>query len=151
MKEGPYASAIKSLMYAMICTRPNICYAVDMVSRYQSNPEPEYWTIVKYIFKYLRKTRDYMLTYEGSDLIPVGYTNLDFMLDLDSKKSTSGYMFTLGGATVNWRSIKQQCIGNSTTEIEYVAATEVAKEAVWFKKCLLELGVVLQTQLPIIL
>ena len=94
-------------MYAILCTKPNICYAVGMVSRYQSNPGPEYWTAVKYIFKYLRRTKDYILTYGGSNLILFGYTNLDFMSDMDSRKSISRYVFTIGGAAVNWKSIKQ--------------------------------------------
>ena len=75
MKAVPYASALGSLMYAILCTRPDIYYVVGMINIYQSNPKLEYWTIVKYIFKYLRRTRDYLLTYEGSDLIPIGYTD----------------------------------------------------------------------------
>ena len=91
-----------------------------------------------------------MLTYRGSNLIPVNYTNSDFMSNMDSRKSISRYVFTLGEAAVSWRSIKQQCIANSTTEAEYVAATEAAKEEVQLKKFLLELVVVPQAQLPII-
>ena len=63
MKEVPYASAVGSLMYAMLCTRPDICFAVGMVSRYQSNPGREHWTAVKHILKYLKRTRNYMLIY----------------------------------------------------------------------------------------
>ena len=69
----PYASAVGSLIYAMLCTRPDICFAIGMVSRYQSNPSPEHWTTVKHIHKYLRRTKDYMLMYGGDELIPVGY------------------------------------------------------------------------------
>ena len=63
MKVVSYASAVGSLMYAMLRTRPDICFAVGMVSRYQSNPGQEHWTTVKYIIKYLKRTRDYMLVY----------------------------------------------------------------------------------------
>ena len=63
IRGNPYASAVGSLMYAMMCTRPDICFAVGMVSRYQSDPSEEHWIAVKYIFKYLRRTRDYMLVY----------------------------------------------------------------------------------------
>ena len=83
-----------------------------------------------------------MLTYEGLDLIPISYTDSDFMSNMDFRKSTSEYVFTLGGAAVSWGSIKQQCITDSTTKAEYVAATQAAKKAVWIKKFLLELGVV---------
>ena len=63
MRRIPNASAVGSLMYAMLCTRPNICYAVGIVSRYQSNPGMHHWIAVKHILKYLRRTRDYMLVY----------------------------------------------------------------------------------------
>ena len=77
MKTGPYVSAVGSLMYVMLCTRPNICFSVGIVSRYQSNPSREHWTAVKHILKYLRRTRDYMLVYHGDELAPIGYN--DFM------------------------------------------------------------------------
>ena len=109
-------------MYAMLCTRPNIYFAVGMVSRYQSNPGPDHWTTVKHILKYLRRTRDYMLVYGREELVPVGYTDSDFMSDKDSRRSRSRHVFTLGGGAISWRSIKQKCIADSTTEAEYVAA-----------------------------
>ena len=85
--------------------------------------------------------RDYMLVYQCEDLIPIGYTYLDFQLDLDFRKSTSGCVFTLGGGAISWRSVKQSCIADSTMEAEYVAACEAAKEAIWLKKFLYDLGV----------
>ena len=102
----PYASAVGSLMYAMLCTRPDICYAVGVVSRFQSNSGPDHWIAVKHILKYLRRTRDYMLVYSGDDLKIMGYTDSDFQEDRDSRKSTSGSVFTLSGGAVAWRSIK---------------------------------------------
>ena len=101
MKQVPYASTVGSLMYAMLCTRPDICYSVGMVSRYQSNLGPK---AIKYILKYLRRMRDYMLVYRCEDLIPIGYTNSDFQLDLDFRKSTLGCVFTLGGGAITWSS-----------------------------------------------
>ena len=130
MRQVPYASAMGSLMYAMLCTRPDICYSVGMVSRYQSNPGPKHWQAVKHILKYLRRTRDYMLVYCSEDLIPISYTDSDFQSDLDFRKSTSGCVFTLGGGAISWRSIKQSYIADSTMEAEYVAAYEVAKKAI---------------------
>ncbi|KAA0038367.1 gag/pol protein [Cucumis melo var. makuwa] len=72
MRKIPYASAVGSLMYAMLCTRPDICFLVRMVSRYQSNPGRDHWTVVKNILKYLRRTKDYMLDYGTKDLILTG-------------------------------------------------------------------------------
>ena len=83
-----------------------------------------------------------MLVYSGGDLIPVGYTDSDFQSDSDSRKSTSGDVFTIGGGAVIWRSIKQSCIADSTMEAEYVAACEATKEAVWLRQFLLGLEVV---------
>ena len=93
-------------MYAMLCTRPDICFVVGMVSRYQSEPGEEHWIAVKHILKYLRRTRDYMLVYQNESLEPIGYTDSDFQSDIDSRKSTSGYVFTFGGGAISWRSVK---------------------------------------------
>ena len=71
-----------------------------------------------------------MLIYGRDELIPIEYTDSDFMSDKDLRKSTSGHVFTLGGGAVSWRSIKQKCIADSTTEAEYIAACEAAKEVV---------------------
>ena len=91
-----------------------------------------------------------MLVYHYEDLIPIGYTNFDFQSDLDFRKSTSSYVFTLGGGAISW-SVKQSCIADSTMEVEYVAASEVAKEAIWLKKFLSDLGVMRMEQVPITL
>ena len=74
--------------------------------------------------------------------MPIGYTDSDFQSDIESRKSTSGYVFTLGGEAVSWRSIKQSSIADSTMEAEYIIASEAAKEAVWLNFFLLDLGVV---------
>ena len=100
MRRIPYASAVGSLMYAILCTRPDICYAVGVVSRFQSNPGPEHWIAVKHVLKYLRRTRDYMLVYSSQDLNLLGYTDSDFRGKKDSRKSTSGSVFTLGGGAI---------------------------------------------------
>ena len=128
IRQVPYASVVGSLMYAMPCTNPDICYSV--VSRYQSNPGLINWQAVKHILKYLRRTRDYMLVYRCEDLILIGYIDLDFQSDLDFRKSTSGYLFTLRGRAISWRSVMQSCIAYSTKEAEYVVSCKVTKEAV---------------------
>ena len=81
----------------MICSSSDICYAVGIVNRYQSNPRLDHWTTVKSILKYLRRMRDYKLVYGAKDLILTGYTDSDFQTDKESKKSTSGLVFTLNG------------------------------------------------------
>ena len=129
-------------MYAMLCTRPDIYYAVSIVCRYQSNPSPEHWTPVKHILKYLNKTKHYFIVFGGEDLNIQGYTDLDFQSDIDNRKSIFGFVFTLGKGAISWRSCKQDTTADSTIEAEYIAASEAAKEAVWICKFIQELGVV---------
>ena len=125
-----YASAVGSLMYAMLCTRPDIYYVVGVVSRFQSNPSPDHWITVKHILKYLRRTRDYMIVYSGDDLKIHRYTDLDLQGDRDSRKSTSSSVFTFGGVAVVWRTVKQSSITDSTMEAEHIANSKAVKEAV---------------------
>ena len=148
----PYASAVGSIMYAMICTRPDVSYALSVVSRYQSNPGDMHWIVVKNILKYLRMTKDEFLIYGGktSGLVINGYTDASFQTCVDDFRSQSGYVFCLNGGAVVWKSSKQPTIADSTTESEYIAASEAAKEAVWIKKFVTELGVVPSISEPVV-
>ena len=130
----PYALAVGSLMYAMLCTRPDICYAMSIVSRYQSNLGSEHWTVVKHILKYLNRTKHYFLVFGGEDLTVQRYTDSDFQFDIDDRKSISRFVFTLGKGAISWRSCKQDTIADSTTKAEYIATSEAAKEAVWISQ-----------------
>ncbi|KAK9032006.1 hypothetical protein V6N11_056291 [Hibiscus sabdariffa] len=143
MSQIPYASAIGSIMYAMICTRPDLSYALSMTSRYQANPGECHWTAVKNILKYLRRTKDVFLVYGGEEELRIkGYTDASFQTDKDDSRSQSGFVFCLNGGAVSWKSSKQDTVADSTTEAEYIAASEAAKEAVWIKKFITELGVI---------
>ena len=93
-------------MYAMLCTIPYISHAVSIVRRYQSNLGPEHWTAVKHILKFLKRTKDYFLVYGGDELVVHGYTDSDFQSNIDDRKSTSGFVFTLEKGAVSWRSLK---------------------------------------------
>ena len=106
MRRVPYATTVGSLMYVILCTRPNICYAVGIISRYKSNLGPEHWNVVKHILKYLNRTKNYMLVYSRKDLTPIGYTDSDFQSDKVSRKSNSGSVFTLGGGAIVSRSVR---------------------------------------------
>ena len=117
-------------MYAMLCTRSDICFVVGMVSRYQSNPGKEHLTVVKHILKYLKRTRDHMLVYQSESLVPIGYIDSDFQLDKDAIKSTSGFVFIIRSEAISWRSVNQSCVDDSTMEDDYVATSEEAKEVV---------------------
>ncbi|XP_057548061.1 secreted RxLR effector protein 161-like [Amaranthus tricolor] len=143
MNNVPYASAIGSIMYAMICTRPDVAFALSMCSRYQSNPGDAHWIAAKNILKYLRRTKDKFLVYGGAnELLVTGYTDASFQTDKDDFRSQSGFLFCLNGGAVSWKSSKQSSVADSTTEAEYIAAAEAAKEAVWIRKFISDLGVV---------
>ncbi len=114
-----------------------------MTSRYQKDPGEQHWVAVKNILKYLRKTKDMFLVYGGEEVLAIkGYTDASFQTDRDDCRSQSGYMFCLNEAAVSWKSSKQETVADSTTEAEYIAASDVVKEAVWIKKFITKLGVV---------
>ena len=131
-------------MYAMLCTRPDVSYALSIMSRYQSDLGESHWIEVKNILKYLRRTKDAFLLYGGQEdeLVVNGYTDASFQSDKDDFRSQSEYVFCLNGGTVSWRSSKQDTVADSTTEAEYIAASDTAKEAVWIKKFITGLGIV---------
>ncbi|KAL5755348.1 hypothetical protein ACOSP7_023568 [Xanthoceras sorbifolium] len=140
MAKVPYASAIGSLMYAMVCTRPDIAQAVGAVSRYMNNPGKIHWEAVKWILRYLRGTTNKTLCFKGGDTTLTGYVDADLAGNVDIRKSTTGYVYTLGGTAVSWVSQLQKIVALSTTEAEYVAVTEASKEMVWLQSFLEELG-----------
>ncbi|XP_070005759.1 secreted RxLR effector protein 161-like [Nicotiana sylvestris] len=142
MSRIPYTSAVGAIMYTMTCTRPDVAYALGVTSRYQANPGEEHWKVVNTIHKYLRRTKNQFLIYGDSELKLEGYTDASFSSDRYDNKSISGYVFTLYGGAVSWKSSKQATKADSVTEAEYIAASKAAKEAVWMKKFLTELGVV---------
>ncbi|KAK1611506.1 hypothetical protein QYE76_035179 [Lolium multiflorum] len=150
MSKIPYASAVGSIMYAMLCTRPDIAHVVSLTSRYQSDPGMEHWTAVKNILKYLKRTKDMFLCY-GGDQELVCYTDASWNTDPDDSKSQSGYVFILNGAAVSWSSSKQCTVAKSSTESEYIAASEASCEAVWMKRFIVELGVVPSALDPLVI
>ncbi|GJV02452.1 putative RNA-directed DNA polymerase [Tanacetum coccineum] len=150
MSRVPYASAIGSIMYAMTCTRPDVSFALSMVSRHQQNPGEGHWTVVKNILKYLRNTKDRFLVYGGEkELRVIGYCDASWQTDKYDSRSQSGWVFLLNGGAVTWRSSKQNTVADSTCESEYIAASEASKEAIWMKNFIGDLGVVPTVQDPI--
>ncbi|XP_073030772.1 secreted RxLR effector protein 161-like [Primulina eburnea] len=108
MKNIPYASAVGSLMYAQVYTRPDIAFVVGMLGRYQSNPCLGHWKVVKKVMRYLEGTKDYILMFKRTENLEViGYSHSYYAGCIDSRKSTSGYIFMLAGGAVSWRSAKQ--------------------------------------------
>ena len=131
MRSIPYASAIGSIMYAMLCTRPDVSLAISMAGRFQSNPGVDHWTAVKNILRYLKRTNDMFLLYGGDKALVVnGYVDASSGTDPDDSKSQTRYVFILNGGAVSWSSSKQSVVAGSTIEAEYIVASEAANEGV---------------------
>ncbi|KAK9750353.1 hypothetical protein RND81_02G190400 [Saponaria officinalis] len=106
-----------------------------------AQPDNEHWLAVKRIFRYMRGTADVGLVYGNNDEgLVVGYFDSDYAADVDSRRSVTGYVFTLGGSVVSWKSTLQSSVTLSTTEAEYMALTAAAKEAIWLKGLVSKLG-----------
>ena len=123
-----------SLMYAMTSTRPDICYAVGLVSRYQSNAGKAHWQAVKRIFRYLQMTKSMKLCFRLDELEIKGFTDAEFVGDMDDRKSISGYVFLFGGTTISWLSKKQGCVAKYIMEAEYIARSITVSNAIWIKR-----------------
>ena len=143
MKGVPYASAVGSLQYAQMCTRPDLAFITGVLGRYQDNPGLEHWKMVKKALRYAQGTKDYMLIYRRSDSLEIkGYSDADFAGDRDDRKSTSGYIFTLAGGAISWKSSKQSIVASSTMYAEFIACSEATGRAIWLKKFVPDLKVV---------
>jgi phosphoribosyl-AMP cyclohydrolase len=145
----PYESAVGSLMYEMVCTRPYIAHVVGVLSRYMSKPGKEHWTSVKKVFRYLRGTARYGLLYQGRPgldrvLDIHGFVDADWDGDLDRRRSTSGYVFNLFGGAISWMRKRQAVVELSTIEVEYMKSTHASKEAVWLQILCSGIGLVQQ-------
>ncbi len=150
LKNIPYASAIGSLMYAQVCTRPDIAYAVSVLSRFQSNPGHEHWKAAKKVMRYLKKTEGYMLTFQRTDhLEVVGYSDSDFAGCQDDLKSTSGYVFMMAGGAISWKSVKQTLVASSTMQAEFVACYGATVQAIWLRNFISGMKVVDSISRPI--
>ena len=103
MSRVPYSSAVGSLMYAMVCSRPDLSYAMSLVSRYMANPGKEHWKVVQWIFRYLRGTFNACLKFGKTGEGLAGYVDSDFAADLDKRRSLTGYVFTISGCAVSWK------------------------------------------------
>ena len=123
MSRVPYAATLENLMFAMISTRPDIAQAVKVVSRYMTNPSGEHWKTMKKILRYIRRTSNVALCYGESEFTFRGYVDLDFVRDLDKRKSIIGYVFTLAEGVVSWLSKLQTIMTLSILEEEYMVDT----------------------------
>lgn len=138
----PYRQAVGKLTYAATATRPDIAFATGFISRHMSAYSTEHWAAVKRILRYLNGCENFGLLFRKSEggLNLQGYADADWGGDKEDRKSTTGYIFLLCNAPVTWASKKQSTIAVSSTEAEYLAASQATKEALWLRKLLSECG-----------
>jgi hypothetical protein len=137
-----YASKLGSANYSAILTRPDIAYAESSLAQHAANPGSDHEDALKRLFLYLRHTEEYGITYgnvdNGGELI--GYSDASFADDLATRKSTGAYIFMLNGGPISWSSKRQSVVALSSTEAEYIALSDAAREAAWLRQLLSELG-----------
>ena len=144
-----YSNLVGSLLYLSVCTRPDIAFAVGVLSKFMSKPTTVHWHTAKGVMQYLLSTADKSLVLGGSpaDMILHGYCDADFAGDLDTRKSTVGYVFMLGYSALSWCSKRQATVAVSTMEAEYMSAAHATREALWLKLLLSELT---QIKVPVV-
>lgn len=135
-----YKQMVGSLMY-LTATRPDLMYAVCLISRYMDKPTDIHLQAAKRVLRYLKGTVDLGILYSkgGSEEL-IAYADSDYAGDVDDRKSTSGYVFFLGTGAISWSSKKQPVVTLSTTEAEFIAAASCACQGVWLRRILGKLG-----------
>ena len=150
-----YQMAIGKIMYAAFGSRPDITYAVCALARYAMNPSEQHMLALKHLLRYLLGTAHYSIMYSRTrhpdhPYIPFdSYSDTDHAGDIDTSRSTTGYIFKLAGGPISWQSKLQKTVALSSTESEYMGLTETTKEAIWLERIITELGN--EIQLPTII
>ena len=148
-RSNSYAKLLGELQFLTNATRPDIAYAVNKLSAYTANPSLQHIGAAKRILRYLKGTKNLAIQYSAkrnNSEIPQENPNLFYgyadaaYANTDDYKSTSGYVFLVGGGAITWRSKKQTMISLSSTEAEYIALSEAGREACWLRNLYEELG-----------
>ncbi|XP_047939204.1 secreted RxLR effector protein 161-like [Salvia hispanica] len=140
----PYTNIIGSIMYTMLCTRPDLAQAISVTSRFRSDHGREHWIALKWLLRYLKGAAKYGLVYragidqQGEALI--GFCDSDYASNRNNRRSQTGYIFNLYGTAISWKSGLQHVVALSTTEAEYIVITEAVKEGKWLKGILEDFG-----------
>lgn len=151
-KHEEYPAMVGSIMYAATITRPDIAHAAGVLARTVSKWNSDHVRAARHLLRYLRATTELCLTFDavsGQRLV-LGYADADWGGCLDTRRSTTGYLFQTFGGTVAWKSRRQQTVANSTAEAEYMASSEAVRQALWLKRLLEDLGHPVNGPLPIL-
>jgi hypothetical protein len=137
----PYREIVGSLMYLMVSTRPDIGYAVGQLAKFMNCHGPQHHAAAIHLLRYIKGTQHCCIKYGSSDLTLTGYSDSDWASDVDSRRSTTGYIFMLAGGPISWKSKCQPTVALSSTEAEYMALTATAQEAMSLRTLCGELGI----------
>ncbi|HEV7736248.1 MAG TPA: reverse transcriptase domain-containing protein, partial [Chlamydiales bacterium] len=145
-----YQSFVGSLMYAMLGSRPDICFAITKLAQFGSNPTKEHLSAAQRVMRYLGTTADLKLIYGKENSTNLcGYSDSDWASDPNNRVSITGYVYILNGGAIAWASRKQRTVALSSTEAEYMALTETVKHAKWMLNLANQLG--FEVDLPLCL
>ena len=133
-----FCELVGSLLYLSACTRPDIAQSVGVLARCMAKPAMEHWTAAKAVFQYIAGTLSSGITFSNNMAVMEGYCDSDYGGDMDTRRSTTGFVFTLCGAAISWSSKLQPTVAVSTAEAEYMAAAQAVKEALWLRKLIME-------------
>lgn len=134
-----FRSAIGCLTYLATVTRPDIAFAVNTIAQQAVSPTENDWAKVKRVFRYMKGTSNFGLFYDRNGGKLEAFSDADYAGDCKTRRSTSGIVCLQGDAAIMWRSQKQRCVSLSTTEAEYIAGSEAAKEIVWLRRLIEEM------------
>jgi hypothetical protein len=144
--EFPYSELVGKLLYLSNCTRPDIAHVVGQLCRYMSQPGVAHWNAALGVVKYLAATPNVGIVFSPTpSLVTTGFCDSDYAGDLHTRRSTTGYVFLLGGGAVSWSSRLQHTVAVSTAEAEYMAAAAAVKEALWLRQLLVEFKIIMHT------
>src|SRR3954449_13477865 len=129
-------------MYLASATRPDISFAESKLSRFMSNPGSDHWHALEMVMRYLCGTMSYGIHYSGHPTVLEGYSDSNWISDVDELYATSGYVFTFGGGAVSWRSCKQTILMRSTMQAELAALDTSNVQSEWLRELLMDLPVV---------
>ena len=144
MEKLPYRELIGSLMYLMVCSRPDISFTVGQLASYMNCPGTQHYNAAIHLLKYIKGSMDRELIYKSDSKLQIeGYCDADWATNADNRRSTTGYVFYLSGAPITWKSKLQSTVALSSCEAEYMALTAAAQEAMYLRKLSLDFGLMI--------
>lgn len=152
LTQKPYREMLGSLMYLMLSVRPDICYQIGYMGRFQNSPGDIHWTALKRIVRYIKGSKDLELVYQDNlnDDELIGFADADWASDGTDRKSVSGFVFKVFGCPVSWGSKKQNVVATSSSEAEYIALSNAVSEGIWIRGILIDLQILSESK-PIVI